>query len=117
MNICKKMISTIMLVGVFFAAIVMALGTAIFLRFHWHDLPGDHFFHGEPLFLRNPVDIFLWALKGHDQSFLQFGVLLLLINPLIRVASALIGYIFDKDILYSILCAIVLCVLCISFFL
>jgi uncharacterized membrane protein len=105
-----------MLWGVALAAVVMLAGGAIFLAHHAGQPPGDHKFTGEPADLRHPVAIFQQALKGNDDCLIQVGVLLLLFNPLVRVALAAWGYAASRDRLYACVGAFVLAVLVVSYF-
>lgn len=102
--------------GVLLAAAVMLMGGTIFLIEDWNQRPGDHKFTGEPGDLRHPVAIFKAAISGNDDSVIQVGVLLLLANPLIRVALAAWGYAASRDRLYAAVSTIVLAVLVVSFF-
>ena len=116
MNTFKIVLARIVIAGIFISAAAMALGMAIFLFYHGENAPGDHLFRGEPMCLRDPVDIARAALKGDDRSFIQLGVLLLLASPFFRVTSAALGYVLNKDVLYAAVSATVLCILTISFF-
>lgn len=60
----KNTIAKVMIVGVLIPAVIIATGTAYFLFYHWRDMPRYHLFHGEPLHLRKPLDILLFAFKG-----------------------------------------------------
>ncbi len=112
----RLLLARIMLWGVYLAAIVMIAGGVIFLLHHAGDKPGDHKFTGEPGDLRHPVAIINAALQGNDDCLIQAGVLLLLFNPLVRVAIAATGYAAARDRLYTCIAAIVLAVLAISYF-
>ncbi len=115
-NRLRLLLSRVMLYGVLLAAAVMLLGGVIFLSHHATQRPGDHVFRGEPADLRHPVAILQAAIEGNDASFIQAGVLLLLLNPLIRVALALAGYAASGDRFYAGVSAIVFAVLIVSFF-
>ena len=60
--------------------------------------------------------IFRQALRGNDDCLIQAGVLLLLLNPLVRVALAAAGYAASRDRLYAGIAALVLAVLVVSYF-
>ncbi|MDD5199597.1 MAG: DUF1634 domain-containing protein [Terrimicrobiaceae bacterium] len=112
----RRLLARIMLWGVALAAVVMIAGGAIFLARHAGQKPGDHKFTGEPADLRHPVAIFKAALQGNDDSLIQAGVLLLLFNPLVRVALAAWGYAAARDRLYAGIAAFVFAVLLLSYF-
>lgn len=112
----RAVLSRVMLWGVALAAAILVVGLAVFLFHHAGQRPGDHKFTGEPADLRHPVAIFRAALRGNDDCFLQIGVLLLLLNPLVRVALAAVGYAAARDRLYAGIAALVLAVLGVSYF-
>ena len=82
--------------------------------------PGDHIFSGEPKYFENPVSMILRAFEaddvGHRRSMIMIGVVLLLINPVIRVAFAAFAFAAQRDRLYSKISLLVLAVLLFSFF-
>jgi uncharacterized membrane protein len=112
----RLLLSRVMIWGVLLAALIMVAGGAIFLSRHAGQPPGDHKFTGEPGDLRHPVAIFKAALHGNDDCLIQVGVLLLLLNPLARVAMAAVGYAASKDRLYAGVATFVLAVLVVSYF-
>ena len=112
----RLLLSRLMIWGIVLAAVVMLAGGAVFLAHHAGQVPGDHKFTGEPGDLRHPVGIFKAALRGNDDCLIQVGVLLMLFNPLVRVAMAGLGYIAAKDRLYAGIAAVVLGVLVVSYF-
>jgi len=82
--------------------------------------PGDHVFSGEPKYFENPISMVKRAFDlkdvGHRRSLIMIGVVLLLINPLVRVAFAAFGFAAQGDRLYTVISLIVLAVLIFSFF-
>ncbi len=116
----QNSLAKIMISGVVIAAIVMIGGVAWFISAHWKLLPGDHIFRGEPKYLENPISMVAHAFDagviGERRSVAMIGVVLLLLNPLVRVAFAAIGFAAQKDRLYMVISLIVLTILLISFF-
>lgn len=113
----EDLLAKIMLYGVLIAAVVMLAGGVVYLALHAHARPVDHIFSGEPADLRHPVAMFRDALRGSDPAIIQIGVLLLLLNPVVRVAFAGAGYAMRRDWLYAIVSTVVLAVLLYSFLL
>ena len=109
-----------MLSGVLVAGAIMAAGLIWFLATHDGMPPGDHIFSGEPKYFENPITMVQRALDlkdlGHRRSLIMIGVVLLLINPLVRVAFAAFGFAVQRDHLYTAISLIVLAVLFLSFF-
>jgi uncharacterized membrane protein len=112
----RLLMSRLMIRGIVLAAVVMLIGGVIFLSHHAWQKPGDHKFTGEPGDLRHPVAIFKAALKGNDDCLIQIGVLLMLLNPLVRVAMAALGYAASRDRLYAGIAGLVFAVLVVSYF-
>ena len=55
----------------------------------------------------------LWQLQA--SSIILFGILLLILTPLMRIIFALVGYIKEKDYTYTIISLLVLFIMFISF--
>ncbi|MEO8205001.1 MAG: DUF1634 domain-containing protein [Chthoniobacterales bacterium] len=112
----QNALAKLMLYGVLIAAAIMLFGGVIFLLHHGQQTPGDHIFRGEPHALTRPLDIIKSAFMDKDPDIIQLGVLILLLNPLVRVAFAAVGYGMEKDRLYTAVSTIVFLVLLFSFF-
>jgi uncharacterized membrane protein len=116
----QNSLARVMLTGVLVAAAVMAAGLVWFVATHEGLPPGDHVFSGEPKYFENPIAMIQRALDlkddGHRRSLIMIGVVLLLINPLIRVAFAALGFAVQGDRRYTVISLLVLAVLVLSFF-
>jgi uncharacterized membrane protein len=116
----QNSLARVMLSGVLIAAAVMGAGLFWFLATHAGMPPGDHMFSGEPKYFENPVSMIQRAFDlkeiGHRRSLIMIGVVLLLINPLVRVAFAAVGFAAQGDRLYTLISLVVLGVLIVSFF-
>jgi uncharacterized membrane protein len=116
----QNSLARVMLTGVLVAAAVMGAGLIWFVATHEGMPPGDHLFSGEPKYFENPVSMLERAVSlkaiGHRRSLIMVGVVLLLINPLIRVAFAAVGFAAQRNRLYTVISLAVLGVLLLSFF-
>ena len=116
----QNTLAQVMVSGVLVAAAIMGAGLIWFLATHEGLPTGDHIFSGEPKYFENPVGMFRRAFEprevGHRRSVVMIGVVLLLINPVVRVAFAVFGFAAQKDRLYSCISLLVLAVLLFSFF-
>jgi uncharacterized membrane protein len=116
----QNSLAHVMLSGVLVAAAIMAAGLIWFLATHDGMPPGDHVFSGEPKYFENPISMVQRAVDptgiGHRRSLIMIGVVLLLINPPVRVAFAAFGFAAQGDRLYTAISLIVLAVLIFSFF-
>jgi uncharacterized membrane protein len=116
----QNTLARVVLSGVVVAAVVMATGLIWFLATHPGLPAGDHIFRGEPKYFENPVSMFRRALDfgevGHRRGLIMIGVILLLINPVVRVAFAAFAFATQGDRLYAAVSLVVLGVLLVSFF-
>jgi uncharacterized membrane protein len=116
----QNSLARLMLTGVLVAAAIMGAGLIWFVATHEGMPPGDHLFSGEPKYFENPVSMLQRAFDlkavGHRRSLLMIGVVLLLLNPLVRVAFAALGFAAQRDKLYTAISLLVFGVLVLSFF-
>ncbi len=104
----RLFMSRLMIWGTLLAALVMIAGGAVFLATMPARVRGITNSPASLATLRHPVAIIKNALLGNDDCLIQVGVLLLLFNPLVRVAMAALGYAASKDRLYAGVAALVL---------
>jgi uncharacterized membrane protein len=116
----QNTLARVMVNGVLMAATIMGAGLVWYLATHAGMPTGDHIFSGEPKYFENPVSMIRRAFEpgevGRRRSVIMIGVVLLLINPVVRVAFAAFGFGAQKDRLYGAISLLVLAVLLFSFF-
>jgi len=116
----QNSLARVMLGGTLLAAAIMAGGLLWFLATHIGAPPGDRVFSGEPKYFENPIAMVQRALDvreiGHRRSLIMIGVVLLLINPVVRVGFAAFGFALQRDRLYTAVSLFVFAVLLFSFF-
>lgn len=98
--------------GVLLAAAVVLIGGVLFL-IHSPAGPRANYsqFHGVARHLRTPHGIWHGILHGDAESIIQFGLLLLIATPVVRVILAGVGFLMERDQLYFWVSSIVLAVL------
>jgi len=109
-----QIIGTILRVGVLISALVVLLGGVFYLQQYGFQQPNYRLFHGEPAYLRNIPGIIREALGFHAQGIIQFGLLLLIATPIVRVTFSIIGFAAQRDRAYVVVTLIVLGLLLIS---
>lgn len=113
-------LAKLMVGGTLIAAAVMLAGLVWYLASHEGLKPGDHVFSGEPKYFENPVSMIQRAVDihevGHRRSVIMIGAILLLLNPIVRVGFAALGFAVQKDRLYTAISLFVFGVLLFSFF-
>jgi uncharacterized membrane protein len=100
--------------GVMLAALVVLLGGILYLRQSTGPRPDYIHFHGEIDNLRSPAKIVVLAIHGNPEAIIQFGLLLLIATPIVRVMVAAAGFLIEKDHMYVWVSLAVLAVLLFS---
>ncbi len=104
-------ISNMLRFGVLTAAALVFLGGVMYLFQNQGPVASYHHFHGEPITLRDPVQIFLGAIHGRARGMIQLGLLVLIITPIARVFMCVVGFFTQRDRLYVAVSGLVLAVL------
>lgn len=112
----RKIMGTLLRVGVITAALVVVTGGILFFFQHPKTLFNYSTFRGEPARLREVHVIVKEALKIRSRAVIQLGLLILIVTPIARVLFSLVGFIFEKDWIYVIITFIVLFILFSSLF-
>lgn len=116
----QNSLAKLMLGGTLLAASIIAAGLIWYLSAHPGDPPGDHIYSGEPKYFENLSSMVRRAFDlkeiGHRRSVIMIGIVLLLLNPLVRVAFAAVGFSLQRDRLYAGISLLVLLILLLSFF-
>jgi uncharacterized membrane protein len=60
---------------------------------------------------RKPGLMWQALLRGEGRPLIQLGLLLLIATPIARIAISILGYLLEKDYLYTVLTVIVLLVI------
>jgi len=110
----EGIIGNLLRAGVLLAAAVVLLGGGIFLVRHGGEPPHYRVFRGEPSDLRTVSGVLADALSFHGRNIIQFGLLLLIVTPVARVAFSVVAFALERDWLYVAVTLIVLAVLLFS---
>ena len=112
----QLVIGWILRVGVVISMTIVFIGGVFYLYRHGHSIPQYHTFKSVPFFVQNASGLIngVFTLKG--QAIIQLGILLLIITPILRVAFSIIGFIIEKDYLYTFITIVVLLIIMASMF-
>jgi uncharacterized membrane protein len=110
----QVVIGWILRAGVVLSMIIVFIGGILFVYRHGDSIPDYRVFKGVPYFIRDMSGIIQGVLTGKGQAIIQLGIILLIATPVIRVAFSAIGFIIEKDYLYTIITLIVLLIIVIS---
>jgi len=112
----RHLLGTLLRVGVLTSASVVISGAVLFFIQHSGETIDFTVFKSEPARLRHVHTIVLEALQFKSRAVIQFGLLLLIATPVVRVLFALIGFVIEKDKIYILITSIVLSILWCSLF-
>lgn len=104
-------ISVLLRTGVLIAAGVVLLGGLCFLAKHGGEQPQYHAFHATQTSYRSVGGIIHAVTPSECRAVIQFGLLLLILTPMARVAFSLAGFALERDGTYVVLTFVVLAIL------
>ena len=104
-------IGAILRTGVIASALVVLAGGVLYLHRYGLGLPDYRIFHGEPTDLRRIRGIIEDAVALRARGIIQFGILLLVATPVVRVIFTSIAFALQRDRVYVVVTLIVLGVL------
>jgi uncharacterized membrane protein len=107
----EEIVGVLLRTGVLLAAAVVLIGGIFFLA-RYGSVPTHYkVFQGEPDELRHVSAILRYALGFQPQSIIQFGILLLIATPVVRVAFTIFAFAYERDWIYVAFTIIVLALL------
>lgn len=113
-------LAKVTVVVVILSAVLMLTGLSAYLTVYAGRAEGDKIFTGEPSYLTDPLEMVGRALRpgveGERRAWIQVGVVVLLMTPVLRVIFAGVGFVAGRDGFYAALSLAVLGVLVFSFF-
>jgi uncharacterized membrane protein len=107
-------IGNLLRVGVVVSSLIVLVGGGLYLTRHGAELPNYHIFRGEPSNLRNVLGIIKIASSSSGRGIIQFGLILLIATPIMRVAFTVVSFTIQRDRVYVGVTLIVLAVLLFS---
>ncbi|WP_164122072.1 MULTISPECIES: DUF1634 domain-containing protein [Sphingobacterium] len=111
------LVGQILRIGVTFASATLIVGGILYLMIHGQEpIPNYKEFVGESTSNTTITEIIVGAFQFRIPQIIQFGVLLLICTPILRVIGSLFGFVIEKDIMYVVITLIVLGVIIASIF-
>ncbi len=107
----EEIMGNLLRVGVLLSATVVLIGGILYLMRYGAMRPNYRIFRGELEELRSIPAILRFALRGHRRGIIQFGLLLLILTPIARVAFSVYAFARERDYLYIGATLLVLAVL------
>lgn len=112
----RNFMGTLLRVGVVVAAFLVVVGGIFFLIQHPNEQFDYSLFKGEPDKFRQVHLIVMEAFNFRGRAIIQLGLLVLIATPVARVILSLIGFVIERDWIYTIITAAVLIILSFSLF-
>jgi len=106
-------IGWILRTGVLLSTGIVVFGAVIYIYRHGYDVTDYRTFKGVPDFVK-PSGVIGGILAFKGKAIIQSGIILLIATPVIRVACSAIGFILEKDHLYTFITLLVLAVIFVS---
>jgi uncharacterized membrane protein len=107
-RILEQLLSNLLKYGVLLASAIVLIGGILYLIRHGGEPADYQFFQGEPAEFCSPVGVVRAVLSGSRRGLIQFGLLLLIATPMVRVVVSLLAFCWRRDFLYAIVTLLVL---------
>jgi uncharacterized membrane protein len=107
----ERSIARMLIVGITLAALLVIVGGLLLMRQPHVGLPDYRHFHGEDISMRSVSAITRGAAHLAPLSVIQFGILVMIATPIVRVAFCVGGFLRQRNGLYIAISLIVLAVL------
>jgi uncharacterized membrane protein len=107
-------LATLLRVGVLLAAAFVLAGGVAYLFTHGGERPDYTHFDSETADLRSITGVANAAAHLQPRGLIQFGLLLLIATPIIRVAFSLLAFVRERDRIYVAITSVVLVILLLS---
>lgn len=111
----QNIVGNVLRYGVYTAMVVVIIGLTFYLVQYGATVVDYSTFDATNTF--NPKEFWSSLLTGNSTTIMEAGVILLIATPIIRLVFTLIGFWSEKDIKYTLISLIVLCIIAYSLFL
>ncbi|MFD0765658.1 DUF1634 domain-containing protein [Mucilaginibacter lutimaris] len=112
----QAVIGWVLRAGVFVSMFIVFIGGIIYLMRHGQSVANYHRFVGVPDFIHSPRGVINGIINLRGRAIIQAGIVLLIATPVVRVIFSAIGFMLEKDYLYTAITFIVLLIIVISAF-
>ncbi len=102
--------------GVLLAAAIVLAGGILYLAHTHGPRPDYQHFRGEPAQFTTLSGILHGVAALDPESIIMLGLLVLIATPVARVVMCIVGFLFERDRLYTVVSTIVLLILLYSLF-
>ena len=107
----EQLVGRLLQIGVAIAALVVIVGGVLLLAHHGGEVPSYSTFRGEPESIRTLYGVVHGLMAADARSIIQFGLLLLIATPILRVAFTWVAFVLQHDWVYVGITTVVLALL------
>ncbi|WP_183575141.1 DUF1634 domain-containing protein [Mucilaginibacter sp. X5P1] len=107
----QVVIGWVLRIGVIVSISIVFFGGIIFLYRHGQEVVDHRKFVGIPDFIQSFKGIMYGIITFRGQAIIQFGIILLIATPILRVIFSTIGFVLEKDKLYIFISLLVLLII------
>jgi uncharacterized membrane protein len=107
----QQIIGWILRLGVIISMLVVLVGGCLYIYRHSTETVHYSKFIGVPEFVHTPGGIWHGILTLRGRAIIQAGIILLIATPIVRILFSGIGFILEKDWLYTGISLIVLAII------
>jgi len=107
----QAVIGWVLRIGVIVSISIVFFGGIIFLYRHGQEVVDHRKFTGIPDFIQSFKGIIHGIFTFRGQAIIQFGIILLIATPILRVIFSTIGFVLEKDKLYIFISLLVLLII------
>ncbi|MDB5114679.1 MAG: hypothetical protein JWQ79_171 [Mucilaginibacter sp.] len=107
----QVVIGWVLRIGVILSICIVFFGGIIYLYRHGQSIADYRVFKGIPVFVQTGSGILNGILTLRGRAIIQAGIVLLIATPIIRVVFSAIGFILEKDYLYTCITLLVLLII------
>jgi uncharacterized membrane protein len=110
----QVVIGWVLRIGVIVSISIVFFGGVIFLYRHGYEIVDHRKFIGIPDFIQTFSGIMNGIITLRGQAIIQFGIILLIATPILRVMFSTVGFVLEGDKLYICISLLVLLIIFIS---
>ena len=107
----QSLIGQVLRVGMITSISIVFIGGIFYLYRHGQTIADYSVFKGIPAFVQHAGGIFDGILNFKGQAIIQFGIILLIATPVLRVIFSAIGFVLEKDYMYVGISVLVLLII------
>jgi uncharacterized membrane protein len=107
----QLLLGKVLRAGTVISMSIVFFGGIFYIYRHGHSIVDYHKFTGIPNFVQYTSQLIPAAINFKGQAIIQIGIMLLIATPVVRVFCSSIGFLLEKDYLYTGISLLVLAII------